>query len=152
MLGITLLVFLEIVTWELTHLIMEKKLPKYPFLWKNGFFVQKIEFSKTSQVLQNCPFNLHDNCQKTMCSLKKCCLKFALLGNKKKFKPTFFSRKITVSSKNCFYQPLRSERNDLITCAITVQKPSKLLYVTFCELSCLRKRQKKAWVFLSLEE
>ena len=151
MLGITLLVFLEIVTWGLTHLKRKKKLPKCLFSGRTAF-VQKIEFSKTSQVLQNCPFNLHDNCQKTMCSLKKCCLKFAMLGNKKKFKPTFFSRKITVSSKNCFYQSLRSERNDLITCAITVQKPSKLLYVTFCELSCLRKRQKKAWVFLSLEE
>ena len=115
-------------------------------------FFQKIELSTTSQVLRKWSFNLHDDCQKTLCNLQKCCLKFAILGIEKKMKPTFFSGKITVFSKSCFYQSFRSERGYLITCTKTVQKPSKLLYVTFCGLSYLIIRQKKAWVFLSLEE
>ena len=103
-------------------------------------------------MLQKWSFTFHDDCQKTMCSLWKCCLKISMLGNKKKTEPTFFSGKISVFSKSCFYPSLRPERSDFITCTITVPKRSKLLYVTFCGLSYLMLREKLSSVFLSLEE
>ena len=83
---------------------------------KNCLLSQKLVFSTTSEVLKNWSYNMHNDCQKTLCSLKYCCLRSAILGNTRQNRPIFLIGLIAVLLKKRLYRPLSSLKIDLKTC------------------------------------
>ena len=96
--------------------------------WKGRLFFQKFVFSTTTKVLNNWCFNFHSKCQKTLWTLMKLYFRCITLDNTRKIGPkSFVPVKAALFWNVCFYRPLRSYRNKLITCKITVKRPCKSL-------------------------
>ena len=105
---------------------MRKKRPKSFFLRKGCLPFQKFSISTTSQVLNSSSKNFHSNFQNTPWTLKKFSLRFVTLDNTRTIGPqTFVLVKAALFWNVCFYRPLLSYWNKLITCEIFVKRPCK---------------------------
>ena len=100
-----------------------------PFFFKNFCFQQP-------KVLQKWPPDFQINWSNAVWNLINCPLRFVTLDNTRQNGPkTFVIVKTAIFWNVCFYRPLRTQRNDLISCTKTVKKPCEPLKMVLRGLS-----------------
>ena len=94
--------------------------------------------------------NFHSKCQKTCCTLTNCLLRFGTFDNAKKVK-IFCHREDSLFLKCLFLTISYDVKKKLISCTISVKRPSGPLQFVPWHSSCAIIREKMGLIFCSME-
>ena len=119
--------------------------------WPRLPFFSKICFQQPLRCYKNDPLTCTMIGRRPCAAKKKCCSRSVMLGNTRQSWPIFFTGKIAFFEQ-IFCRPLRSWKNDRITCTIFNMLPSGPLSVVPWVLSNSIVPEKVGLLFFPLKE